>query len=46
MSLDMTSFASALKQHYTSDRVENMVYADNPLLALMPKYEQFGGKNL
>ena len=46
MSLDMTTFASALKQHYTSDRVENMVYQDNPLLALLPKYEQFGGKNL
>jgi len=46
MSLDLTTFAAALKQHYTSDRVENMVYADNPLLALMPKYEQFGGDNL
>lgn len=46
MSLDLTSFAAALKQHYTSDRVENMVYRDNPLLALMPKYEQFGGENL
>lgn len=46
MALDMTSFASALKQHYTSDRIENMVYADNPLLAMLPKYEQFGGKNL
>jgi hypothetical protein len=46
MSLDMTSFAAALKQHYTSDRVENMVYADNPLLAMLTKYEQFGGKNL
>lgn len=46
MSLDMTSFASALKQHYTNDRVENMVYKDNPLLALVPKYENFGGDNL
>lgn len=46
MSLDMTSFASALKVHYTADRIENMVYADNPLLAMLPKYEQFGGKNL
>ena len=45
-SLDLTSFASALKQHYTDERVQNMVYRDNPLLALMPKYEQFGGKNL
>lgn len=46
MSLDLTSFDSALKQHYTADRVENMVYMDNPLLALMPKYEAFGGRNL
>lgn len=46
MALDLTTFASALKQHYTSDRVENMVYKDNPLLAMMPKMEQFGGKNL
>jgi hypothetical protein len=46
MSLDLTSFASALKVHYTSDRIENMVYQDNPLLAMLPKYEQFGGKNL
>ncbi len=45
-SLDMTSFDAALKQHYTNDRIENMVYSDNPLLALLPKYEQFGGKNL
>lgn len=46
MALDMTTFASALKQHYTNDRVENMVYQDNPLLALLPKMENFGGKNL
>lgn len=46
MSLNLTSFAAALKQHYTSDRIENMVYADNPLLAMLPKMEQFGGKNL
>ena len=46
MALDLTTFASALKQHYTADRVENMVYKDNPLLAMLPKYEQFGGENL
>jgi hypothetical protein len=37
---------AALKQHYSSDRIENLVYSDNPLLALLPKYEQFGGRNL
>lgn len=46
MSLDLTSFQPVLKQHYTNDRVENMVYKDNPLLAMIPKYEQFGGENL
>jgi len=46
MSLNLTTFSAALKQHYTSDRIENMVYKDNPLLAMMPKYEQFGGENL
>lgn len=46
MALDLTAFDAALKQHYTSERVENMVYKENPLLALMPKYENFGGKNL
>jgi hypothetical protein len=46
MALDLTSFASALKVHYTNDRVENMVYNDNPLLAMLPKMEDFGGKNL
>lgn len=45
-SLDTTSFASALKQHYTNDRVENMVYKNNPLLAMLPKMTDFGGKNL
>src|SRR5690349_10011273 len=46
MSLDMSSFDAALKQHYTNDRVENMVYQDNPLTAMLPKMENFGGKNL
>lgn len=46
MSLNLTSFDAALKVHYTSDAVENMVYQDNPALALMPKMEDFGGRNL
>lgn len=46
MSLDLTSFAAALKQHYTDDRIESMVYADNALLAMLSKMENFGGKNL
>jgi hypothetical protein len=46
MSLDLTTFASALKAHYTNDTVENMVYQDNPTLAMISKMEDFGGKNL
>lgn len=46
MTLDLTSFDAALKQHYTSDAVENMVYKDNPFLALVAKMEDFGGRNL
>jgi len=42
----MTSFAAALKQHYTTQRIENMVYKDNPFLAMVSKYESFGGENL
>ena len=44
--LNMDTFAAALKQHYTDDRVKNLVYRNNPLLAAMPKMERFGGKNL
>lgn len=46
MALDMTTFDDAMKQLYSVERVENMVYADNPLLAMIPKSEKFFGKNL
>ena len=42
----MTTFAAALKQHYTDEKIENMVYKDNPFLAMLSKYEDFGGENL
>ena len=45
-SLDLTSFDAALKQYYTDEKIYNMVYRDNPLLAMMPKREDFAGKNL
>lgn len=44
--MDLTAYDAALKQHYTNDRVEDMVYKDNPFFALVPKMERFGGKNL
>jgi hypothetical protein len=46
MTLNMTTFDAALKVHYTDDRVKNLVYKNNPLLAMIPKMESFGGKNL
>lgn len=42
----MDAFSAALKQHYTSQKIENMVYKDNPFLAMVSKYESFGGENL
>jgi hypothetical protein len=44
-SLDLTSFAGALKEHYAGQTVQNMVYKNNPWLAMVSKYEKFGGKN-
>tara|TARA_R100000664_G_scaffold22335_1_gene31799 strand:+ start:8433 stop:9686 length:1254 start_codon:yes stop_codon:yes gene_type:complete len=41
-----TVVVDALKQHYKKERIKEMVYKNNPLLALMPKYESFGGENL
>ena len=46
MTLDINSFLYSLKQIYTTDKVENMVYKDNPAFALLPKMEQFGGETL
>lgn len=46
MALDLVSFDAALKQHYDSATVQNMVYKDNPLFAMMPKRSDFGGRNL
>jgi len=42
----ISTFDAALKQIYTKDEVQNMVYRDNPLLALTPKMSEFYGKNL
>jgi hypothetical protein len=44
--LDVTSFDAALKVHYTADRVADLSYEDNPALAIIPKMEDFTGKNL
>lgn len=44
-SLNLTAMNSALKELYDGQVVENLVYADNPLLAMVPKSNDFGGKN-
>lgn len=44
--IDMTSFDAALKVHYTDARIKMMAYKKNPLLAILPKMESFGGRNL
>jgi hypothetical protein len=46
MTLNTTTFEAALKVHYTDDRIKNLVYKNNPFLAVVPKMEAFGGRNL
>lgn len=40
----LTTFDFAIKEHYTPEMVENMVYMNNPMLALIPKYEEMRGE--
>lgn len=42
--LDLTSMNAALKELYDGQVIENLVYADNPLMALLKKKTDFGGK--
>lgn len=42
--LNLTAMNAALKELYDGQVVENLVYADNPFLALVPKKTDFGGK--
>ena len=44
--LDLSSFEEALKEHYKGGVVENLVYKNRPLMAMMPKYTKFGGRVL
>lgn len=41
----MTSYDPILKEHYDGQTVENLVYKDNPIVAMIPKKEDFGGRN-
>jgi hypothetical protein len=42
--LDLTAMNAALKELYDGQVVENLVYKDNPFLAMIPKKTDFGGK--
>lgn len=44
--LDLSTFAPALKQYYSTTAVENMVYKDHPALAMLSKDEAFYGENM
>lgn len=42
--LDLSAMNAALKELYDGQVVENLVYADNPFLAMVRKTTDFGGK--
>jgi hypothetical protein len=42
--LDLTAMNAALKELYGGQVVENLVYADNPFLAMVKKNTDFGGR--
>lgn len=42
--LNLSAMNAALKELYDGQVVENLVYADNPFLAMVPKKTDFGGK--
>ena len=46
MAVNLTNYNFALKEHYTDAAVREMIYKNNPLHAMLPKMENFGGKNL
>ena len=44
-SFNLTNFDAAMKHMYPYKKVENMVYKNNPLLAMIPKETTFPGRN-
>ena len=44
-SFNLTNFDAAMKHMYPYKKVENMVYKNNPLLAMIPKSTKFPGRN-
>lgn len=46
MSLDLTTFDPALKHHYGPQTLMEISLRNRPLLGLIPKYTNFGGKSM
>jgi len=44
-SFNLSNFDAAMKHMYPYKKVENLVYKNNPLLAMIPKETKFPGKN-
>lgn len=45
MAFDMSSADPILKVHYGPQRLEEIAFKKRPLLAMIPKYTNFGGRN-
>ena len=43
-SFDLGAANAALKELYDDQKIANLVYKNNPFLAMIPKMEEFGGK--
>ena len=43
MAVTTTTIAAILKRLYPQKRLQNLVYQDNPLFAMLPKQGGFGG---
>ena len=41
---DMTAANAALKELYDEQKIQSLVYKNNPFLAMIPKFTEFGGK--
>jgi hypothetical protein len=41
---DMTAANAALKELYDDQKIQNLVYRNNPFMAMVPKFTEFGGK--
>ena len=41
---DMTAANAALKELYDEQKIQSLVYKNNPFMAMVPKFTEFGGK--